>query len=64
METGNSKAESMLPNPTPVIGNPLLNINGGIIVPNSAMGIPQVFNRLISIARLLMKLSGTKWMPK
>ena len=40
METGSSKAERMLPKPTPTIGNPLLNMSGGMTVPNKAIGIP------------------------
>lgn len=34
-ETGNSKEETMLPNPSPAFGNPTLNKIGGIMVPKS-----------------------------
>ena len=39
-ETGSSRAETILPNPIPVSGNPAFNSIGGIIVPKRAMIIP------------------------
>lgn len=42
-ETGNSKAETILPKPTPVNGNPLFNKIGGKMVPNKANKMPHVY---------------------
>ena len=39
-ETGNSNAETILPNPIPVMGKPAFSSIGGIIVPKSARKIP------------------------
>ena len=41
-ETGSSKAETILPNPIPVNGNPALNNKGGITVPKRASTIPHL----------------------
>jgi hypothetical protein len=41
-ETGNSKAETILPNPIPVNGKPAFNNIGGITVPKSAIKIPHL----------------------
>ena len=47
-ETGNSRAETMLPKPIPVNGNPAFISIGGIIVPNKDRTIPH----FMKIARL------------
>lgn len=39
-ETGNSKAETILPKPIPVNGNPAFKSIGGIMVPNKESTIP------------------------
>lgn len=49
-ETGSSSAETILPKPIPVIGNPKLSNIGGMIVPKSARKIPHF--------RKILKLNG------
>jgi hypothetical protein len=39
-DTGNSRAETILPSPIPVNGKPAFNNIGGITVPKSAIIIP------------------------
>ena len=41
-ETGNSREATILPKPIPVCGKPEFNKIGGIMVPKSAIKIPQL----------------------
>ena len=47
-ETGSSTAETILPKPTPVKGNPLFNRIGGNTVPKTESKIPQVYKIEVS----------------
>ena len=47
-ETGNSSAETILPKPIPVTGNPAFINNGGIIVPNKARKTPH-FKKILKL---------------
>ena len=47
-ETGSSSAETILPNPMPVIGKPKLSNIGGMIVPKSARKIPH-FKKILKL---------------
>src|SRR5690606_8970420 len=47
-ETGNSKADTILPNPTPTNGNPLFKRMGGRMVPKIESKIPQVYKIEVS----------------
>src|SRR5690606_7155175 len=47
-ETGNSNADTILPNPTPTKGNPLFKRIGGRMVPKIESKIPQVYKIVVS----------------
>ena len=56
-ETGSSIAETILPKPTPVKGNPLFKKIGGNTVPKSESKIPHVYK--IEVSNVFIEINSS-----